>query len=406
MSTQSRRGLIGIPFVAAVLAIYTAMRLFSTAVLVWIATSQQDPSIFTGRNPRYFDVAAQWDGQWYQRIAVNGYPDRLPIGESGQVLQNEWAFYPVFPYLARWVMTLTGWPFAVAGTVVATVLGYAAAVVIAGMLRERVGVGASLGAVALLAGFPAAPVLQVAYTESLALLLLGSVLWALLRRKWVLAGALALLTGLARPVALPLGLVALVAVLRRWRERHEAPVSRAEWAAMVATLASCAVSGLLWPMIVWWRTGNSAAYPLTMSAWRRGEPLEPFKPTLEVAQLVLGETRGPVLVALAIGLLCLAVLGPWAAGLGAELRVWLLGYPLYLLAALEPWTSIYRYLMLLFPLFVIVLGAGWAPQDPRGVQPRWVFTLRLLVVVLLFLGWQVWWTWELFMFVPPTDNPP
>ncbi len=402
----SHAGLSGARFVVAVLTIYTALRLFSTGVLLWITYDQQDPVIFSGETPPYFDVATLWDGRWYERIATGGYPDVLPVGSDGQVQQNEWAFYPLFPYLSRVAMTLTGWPFAVAGTVVATLVGYAAALVIAGMLREKVGSAPALGAVALLAGFPAAPVLQVAYTESLALLLLGGFLWLLMRQRWGAAALVALLAGLARPIALPLGLVALVAVIRRWRRRHQEPISRTEAAWMLSALVGCGLSGLLWPAISWAGTQRSDAYPVTMSAWRQGEPVTAFSPSIEVVQYLFGETVGPLLLAAAVALLLLAVLGPWAAGLGAELRTWCLGYALYLFAALDPWTSIYRYLLLLFPLFVVFIGGGWAQGRSDPVRHRWLLVVRTLTLLALFLAWQVWWTWELFMFVPPRDNPP
>lgn len=407
MSTRLARGrLRGPRFVLAVLAVYTLLRLFTTGVLVWITYDQQDPVVFSGENPPYFDVATLWDGRWYERIATGGYPDEVPLGSDGAVRQNEWAFYPLFPYLARLVMGLTGWPFAIAGTVLATVLGYAAALVIAGMLRHQVGARAALGAVALLAAFPAAPVLQVAYTESLALLLLGAVLWLLITKRWWAAAAVALVTGLARPIALPLGLVALVAVINRIRTRGEQPIAVREWAAMATSLAACGVSGLIWPFIAFQGTGRGDAYPATMSAWRQGEPVVPFVPTIDVVKVVLGESRGPWLLAAMLVLLVVAVAGPWAARLGAELRTWCLGYPLYLFAALDPWTSIYRYLLLLFPLAVVMIGAGWATDDPRRSQPPWLLWVRTGTILVLFLGWQVWWTWELFMFVPPRDNPP
>ncbi len=407
MSTRLRRGLTrGPQFVLAVLAVYTVLRLFTTGLLLWITYDQQDPSVFRGETAPYFDVATLWDGRWYERIANDGYPDALPLGDGGAVRQNEWAFYPLFPYLARLLMGLTGWPFAIAGTVLATALGYAAALVIGGMLRQQVGARAALGAVALLAAFPAAPVLQAAYTESLALLLLGAVLWLLINKRWWAAAAVALVTGLARPIALPLGLVALVAVINRIRTRREEPIAGREWVAMAASLVASGLSGLIWPLIAWQGTGRGDAYPATMSAWRQGEPVVPFTPTLEVVKVVMGETRGPWLLAAMLVLLVVAIAGPWAARLGAELRTWCLGYPLYLFAALDPWTSIYRYLLLLFPLAVVMIGAGWAGDHPRRPQPGWLLWVRTGTILVLFLGWQVWWTWELFMFVPPRDNPP
>jgi hypothetical protein len=220
------------------------------------------------------------------------------------------------------------------------------------------------------------------------------------------AAAVALLTGLARPIALPLGLVALVAVIVRWRGRHDDPVSPSEAAGMLSALVACGLSGLIWPALAWLGTGRPDAYPATMSAWRQGEQITPFRPTVEVSQFLFGDLLGPVLLLALAAALVTAVAGPWARGLGVELRTWCLGYPLYLAAALDPWTSIYRYLLPLFPLFVLLIGAGWARDDERGRQPGWLLGLRTGVFVALFVGWQVWWTWELFRFEPPSDYPP
>lgn len=395
-------------FVLQVVLLWTVLRALSGVLLVVLAHGWQDPVVYDEPGiARYFQFATLWDGQWYERIATEGYPDVLPVDAAGQVKQNPWAFYPIFPFLARTLTAATGLPFSVTGTIVATVLGYAAAVVVAGLLREKVGTAAALGGVTLLGAYPTSPTFQVAYTESLALLLLGSALWLLARERWVAAGAVALLTGLARPVGLPLGLVALVAVIARWRRRHETPVTVGEYARMAATLVSCGLAGLVWPTIAWLRTGVPDAYTTTMSAWRNGEPVTPFAPTLERVQWLFGEVSGLVLLAAGLLLLVVAVVGPWAAGLGAELRTWCLAYVLYLFAALDPWTSIYRYLVLLFPLFVVMIGGGWAAGDRRVAdRPQWLLVVRTVVLAVLFLGWQVWWAWELFMFVPPRDNPP
>ena len=392
-------------FLLVLLGLYTLFRLITTGILLWIVAEHQDPSIFHGEVPRYFDLATLWDGAWYEKIATTGYPSELPLNDQGEVRQNEWAFYPMFPMLAKGLGMLTGLPFAITGPIVATVLGFAAAVVMGLMLRERVGAVAALGGVALFASFPAAPTLQVAYTESLAALLLCGVLWLLIRHRWLAAGILALLTGLARPIALPLGLVALVAVIWRWTRREQEPISRREYGTMFAALAGCGLSGLIWPAIVWAGTGVPDGYTVTMSAWRSGEPVTPFSPTIDMVQLMFGDTRGVWLLLGFFALLAVMMLGPWARGLGPVLQTWTLGYPFYLAAALDPWTSIYRYLLLLVPAFVVMIGGGW-PRGDAKATPTWLIVLRTVVIVALVLGWQVWWSWELFRFEPPRDNPP
>ncbi|WP_228386311.1 hypothetical protein [Ornithinicoccus halotolerans] len=404
--------LAGRRFWVAVLVGWTLARLVTTGILLWITHAEQHPSIFTDGYPRYFDVATLWDGQWYQRIATEGYPDHVPRDETGAARQNAWAFYPVFPLAARVLMVLTGLPFAVVAPLLATALGYAAAALLALLLRERVGPAPALAGVLLVATFPASPTLQVAYTESLALALLVVVLWFLGRERWLAAGAAALVTGLARPIALPLGLVALALALRRARRHREQPVTPGEAGRMLVALAACGASGLLWPGIAWLGTGQADAYTETMGAWRAGDQVVPFAPTLHRVQELAGPMLGPVLLVGGAALLAVAVLGPWARGLGPALRAWSLAYPLYLAAVLDPWTSLYRYLLLLFPVPLLLVGGGRAtgsadrPGGSGWRQPPWLLWVRTGVLVALFVGWQVWWSWELFRFEPPRDDPP
>ncbi len=70
---------------------------------------------------------------------------------------------------------------------------------------------------------------------------------------------------------------------------------------------------------------------------------------------------------------------------------------------LDPFTSIFRYLIPLFPLLVVVLGAGWA--DRRG--NTWTRLLwRFVPLLVLFVVGQYYWTDILWRFVPPSDYPP
>lgn len=392
-------------FVLWVLAVYGLARVVTTTVLLLVMRHQM-PTGMTGGDSvpvDYFSFTALWDGQWYQAIALRGYPDLLPVGASGAVEQNPWAFYPLFPYLAKAGMAVTGLGFPTVASTVALLCGTAAAVLMGLLLRGRIGDPAAYLVVALWASFPASVTLQLAYTESLAMLLLVGYLYALSRERWLVATAVAVLVGLSRPIAVPLGVVTLVVVVLRWRARSQRPVSRREYASMAAALVGCGVAGLLWPAVAWWRTGVSTAYTDTMASWRGDAKVEPFTPWLDKAHYYLGDTWGPVaLVGIAVVLLAM-VAGPWARGLGADLRTWAIAYPVYLAAVLDPFTSIFRYLVPLFPLLVVVLGAGWA--DRRGNGWRRLLWRAAPMLVLFVLG-QYWWTDELWRFVPPSDYPP
>ncbi|GAB3081820.1 hypothetical protein GCM10027053_53420 [Intrasporangium mesophilum] len=392
-------------FVGWVLAIYAVARVITTTILL-LVMQHQAPSGMTGGDNvpvSYFPFTALWDGQWYWRIADGGYPDILPITDSGKVGENQWAFYPLFPYLAKAGMSITGLSFPAVASTIALVCGFGAAVLMGLLLRERIGDPAAYVVVALWASFPASVTLQLAYTESLAMLLLVAYLYALSRERWLIATVIALLIGLSRPIALPLGLVTLVVVVMRWRKRGERPVARGEYAAMAAALVGCGVAGFLWPAIAWWRTGVSSAYTDTMAAWRGYATVEPFVPWLDKATYWLGPTWGPFWLFAAAVLLVVAVAGPWAGALGAELRTWSLAYPAYLAVVLDPFTSLWRYLLPLFPVLPILIGAGWA--DRRGNSWPRLLIIGVPLLVLCVLG-QYWWTDVLWRFIPPSDYPP
>lgn len=399
--------LLATRFLPLVLVVYLFFRLVSAVLLIWLAHHQVPQGVpfgpANGSTTSYWDMTRMWDGRWYETIVKEGYPAQLPVDGQGNLQQNQWAFYPLFPMLSRALMAVTGLSFGVVGSLLSLVLGTAAAGVMAVLLRGRVGAGVALAAVSVYAASPPSPVLQMAYTESLAMLLLCAFLLAIDRQSWALGAGWALLLGLARPVALPLGLVALVAVILRWRKRRERPLTRSEWAGMVSSLVACGVSGLMWPAIAAWRTGDSKAYTDTMATWRADGTVTPFTPWLHNMDVAFGPTKGKVLIVVFIVGLLAAMLGPWAKGLGPVLRTWVLGYALYLAAVLDPWTSIYRYLLLMFPLAAVMVGGGWARGDPRGAN-RFV-GLRTVVLVLLGVGWQIWWGWELLRFIPPADNP-
>ncbi|KNX39181.1 integral membrane protein [Luteipulveratus halotolerans] len=394
-------------FLPLVIGSYLLFRLLSAVLMIWLARHQVPEGVpfgpESGSTTTYWDMTRMWDGRWYETIVNEGYPDQLPV-QDGALQQNQWAFYPLFPELTRLLMSITGLPFGVVGSMLSLVLGTAAAGVMGVLIRDKVGPAVALAAVCVYAASPPSPTLQMAYTESLAMLLLCGFLLAVQREQWAVAATLALLTGLTRPIALPLGLVALVVVVLRWRDRSERPISRRDWGGMLSTLVACGLAGLMWPAIAWSQTGSPTAYTDTMGTWRVGGEVHAFQPWWHNSAVALGDFWGRFWLLAFVVAMLVAMLGPWARGLGAPMRTWTLGYLLYLGAVLDPWTSIYRYLLFVFPLAVVMVGGGWAPDDERSRVYRFV-GLRTVVLVLLGLGWQVWWGWELLRFIPPADNP-
>jgi hypothetical protein len=385
-------------FVLRVLAAYALCRIFSV-LLLSIVSRYQAPVEFwgIGPHPDYFSMTVLWDGFWYRHVAEFGYPVALPIDVvTGTVRENAWAFYPAFPGMSRGLMEVTGLGFPVVGSTLALVLGFGAAVMMGLLLRDRVGPTVALAAVAVYAACPVSPSLQIAYTESMAILLLCGFLWAIGRERWLVAAGLALLTGVTRAMALPLAVVALVAVFLRWRRRKEDPITAGEGWSALAALGSCVAAGLIWPAIVGFAVGSPMAYTDTMGAWSVGGSVQLLRPWLEY----IGQPSNAVEVAVALLLIVAMTVGPWAARLGAELRTWTLAYTAYLILVDAPSTSLFRHLLPLFPLTVVLIGGGWRDRPSRWMSWRTGF------LIVAGLAGQVWWVWALLRFVPPIDFPP
>ena len=389
-------------FLTYVVVGYALCRLVS-GILLAIVAARQVPTGWTGPDVGYLTFTAQWDGQWYLHIAEQGYPKRLPTNDTGAIQQNAWAFYPLFPFVSRVLMDLARLDFFTVGSTLSLLLGFVAAVAMGLLLRDRLGERFSLATIVLWASMPAAVVLQVGYTEAMAMALLTLFLLALSRERWLWAMSLAVLLGLTRPIAVPIAAVTVVALWCRWRERTERPLVPTEIAAGLAALAGCVVSGLLWPVIAAAVTGRADAYTATMATWRGSGRIVPLKPWLDMSRYYFGETWGPVWLTVIFVVIAVMVLGPWAVRLGPQLRTWSLAYPLYLLVVLDPFTSIFRYLIPLFPLAAVLIGAAGYPRWRSWQRWAWV---RFGVLLVAFVIGQWYWIDILWRFIPPTDFPP
>lgn len=368
----------GLPGWGQVLAVYVASR-----VLVTFAIARHADR--GGRRPDgssygYLDIAGNWDGTWYHRIVREGYPQVLPRGADGVVQESTWAFYPLYPGIVRAVMTGTGLSWPLAATLVSVLCGALAVVVMRSVVERVAGPRLAFWTVALFCVFPTAAVLQLPYSESLAVLLLVAVL-ACLQRRWYLAAVpLVLLVGVARPIGVPLAAVIALHALarvRRWRRGDEA-LGRGGLARLGVLGAAAAVAAVEWTLVVAAVTGEPGAYTQTMAAWRTPRVVVPFTPWWTAAQNYLGTVTGPLILAAVVVGLVVWLTRPAAAVIAGDLRAWCACYLAYLFAVLDSFTSLPRYLLPLFPL-----GTLLAAASPSRAY-------RVALVVAFAAGGLVW----------------
>jgi hypothetical protein len=388
-----------------VLVVHGLARVWSSLVLLAVA-DRQVANLWTPASPSLTEFSGlMWDGDWYRQIAEDGYPASLPVGPDGRVQQNPWAFYPLFPLLARAVMTVTGAPWQVAGPLLALVLGAAAMLLVHTAVRlgapraVAARPGLPLAAVALATTAPAAPVLQVAYTESLALLLVAGTLVLLLRRRYAAATVTVLALGFTRAVALPMLVVVVVHALVRYRaaRRGGDPLPPRDVVRLAVPAAAAGLSGVVWPLLCGWVTGVPDAYLQTQAAWRGRPDVVPVLPWLDVARWLWGPAA-PVLLVVVVAVTVAVLLSPPARRLGPELQAWTVAYLAYLVGVVEPGTSLVRFGLLAFPLAAVVAGAV---RRPPAARRAWLATVLVLGALA-----QLWWTWGLWRLTPPSGWPP
>ncbi len=390
------------PWFAVPLAIFVLTRAADALMILLIARDQipatalpADMVMPTLVDPHtYFHVIANWDGQWYRLIAGHGYPSRLPT-HDGAVQQNAWAFYPGFPMLTRLVM-FTGAPFGLAASVVNLTCGAAAMCVLDRMLAPRCGRFVAALTVLAVCCAPPAPVLQVAYTESIGLLLVLLALRALEARRYAVLLLIGVALAVTRPITAPLAVVAAVELVSRWRRRDREDFPRRERIWLGTATAGLAVLAVLWPVVTGLVVGDWSAYSDTQHAWR---DVAGNRPDTWLASLAHGASLGRWLAVL--GTMALLVLIAWRARLWTRgTRVWTVAYPLYIFAATPATSSVIRYLLLVGPAWWPAPGIGG-----RVTATRSRVLLASAVVVVGLLTQFLWLRWY-FVITPSSLGTP
>lgn len=235
---------------------YVAIRGFCLVVLaVWARLADVSA---------YKLLSGRWDAVWYQRIAENGYGFVL---HAPGVVHPDYMFSPLYPYLMRFVAAFTPFDLPAAGLA----LSWLACVVAAwGLFAVGAHVGgrrAGFALVLLWAALPVAYVQTMAYTESLFTALAAWGLYAVLTKRWLLAGLLAAAAGLTRPSAPALiAAVGVAALVELVRER------RFLWQPLAgAALAPLGYVG--WVAWVGVRTGDPFGYFHVLEQWNKSMDL-------------------------------------------------------------------------------------------------------------------------------------
>jgi hypothetical protein len=394
-----------LPGACFALGVYALSRLF-VVVVVLIAGRHQiavpaglpeyHASAPTGAAPGYWTIMTNWDGQWYRDIATHGYPGSLPHDGVGKVVQNAWGFYPLYPLIVGGLMWVTGLSFAFVGPAVSVILGAVAVVVLFRLVQDAMGTTAARMATVLTCTFMSAPVLQAAYTESLALLLVCSCLLLLRRRRYAWMALAIVLLALTRNVVLAMAPAIMLHGAVRWRARADEQFRTRDRVRVGGLVALCVAATGLWPGIAAVVTGEASAYTQTMAAWGGGLRVLIAWPRMSWDNAGLA---GLLLLVLLLFLLFGLLARPAARRWGPELWGWAVAYPAYLILATALYSSTLRHWLLAFPLSLLV-------DDLLGLlRPRLVRACLLGVIVCGGLALQWIWIANFLVVTNPGHQP-
>ncbi|MFE7141099.1 hypothetical protein ACFVAG_25410 [Streptomyces sp. NPDC057644] len=334
---------------APALAVYAAVRALGLLGF-WAAASA------AGKDP-LGPLSGRWDSVWYQRIAENGYGYTVTLPDGS--VHSDLAFFPLLPALERGISTVTPLTLGGAGLLVAWTAGLLAAwgvyAVGAHLRGRRTGVVLA----ALWGAYPTAFVQSMAYTETLFTALAAWALYAVLKGRWIVAGALSVLAGLTRPTAAALiaalAVTAAVTLVREYRdERRAGPVLRRH-ARMIAGVALAPLGWLAYVVFVAVREGSPFAYFDVQAQW--GNNVD----------------GGRALAAFIAGL-------PWPAALGLCTALGLLGWLVVLCVRQRQPLPVLVYALTI--VVISLIGAGYFGSRPRLMMPAFPLLLPPAVALL------------------------
>lgn len=374
----------GLPWWLVVSLLFLAGRLVSTVMLLWFA-AHQDANPWTGAHPSLWDFSSIWDGRWYNIIAEVGYPSTLPHDPNGHVIENAWAFLPLYPLTVKAIMMATGASWNAAAISVSVVCSAGATFVFFALMRAVMGVSQSVFATLLFSLSPVGAIYQVAYAESMQILLMAAALLLLVKHRYLSIIPVVLLLGVTRPGAPALALtLALHFLYRMWGARGAAFTAGDRVRILVAFVFAVFAS-FEWMLIAWWRTGVPNAYLQTELAWRSPyvgwHILTPFTPWIEATQWWFPGIGGWLLLALFLGMLVALLANPLRKRIGVDLQFWNVSYTLYLLAVFFPQSSTFRILGPLFPVFGMFAA-------PRSRIYRVLIVLACLVLQWFWISYM------------------
>lgn len=284
----------------------------------------------------FLDLWGQWDTSWYLSIAEDGYKSTPLQGPFAN-----YAFFPLYPLLARWVGWIVGGPF-LGGLVVSNAAFLVACVFLYRLVALDAETTTARRTVKYLFATPAAFLFSAVLTESTFLALSVMCFYFARTKRWWAVGLLGFLVALSRPPS------ALVVIPLLWMYGKERGFSLRKVRPDVMWLALLPAGLGVFMAVNEAVTGDALAFTrIQITAWghRLQNPLSSLWRNLSGENFFWRFNAWYLLVVLVLTLVFVRRLG--------------VAYLLFVVVTVLPptsygvWYSMFRYTAVIFPLYVV-----------------------------------------------------
>lgn len=331
-------------------------------------------------------VWTRWDGQWYLKIATEGYR-----GDDGSS-----AFFPLYPWLVTVIGWLAGERFIWAGILLSSIFFLGALVLLHRLVRFDFHGEDAGRTLFYLAAFPMAFFFWAVYNESLFLLLSVGALLAMRAQRWWWAAACISLAIWTRTTGL---LLLLPMAWELWRA-YNPPLPTTPNAMPPRRPSPLAPFSLALPLaslllfVLWsWLVFHDPLAPLSAQAdWNRHfswpwQTIAGAWNTATQAGIVFQPENqswtylGSLVLAFALGALALRWLRP-----SYSIYLWAgILFPLFSATPHNPLLSYPRFLLVLFPIFMVLALIGRNRYAHQIIT--WASLLLLGLYTIRFVNW-------------------
>lgn len=318
----------------------------------------------------WLELWNRWDALHYQRIAQFGY--------RGSDVSN--AFYPLYPWLVRFVTYATG-DYFISALIISGVASLVAAVLLRRLVQLDYPAHVATQAVWFFLIFPTAYFLHIGYTEGLFLALALGCILAARTERWWLAGVVGMFCWMSRaPGAVLVPTLALEAAHQYWVRRR--------WNWRWLWIAIIPVGFATYLLVNWYATGDALAFLRTRKAVFI---MSTSWPWVGIREALGNLHRAPnqaemvgaqELLFVALGFVCAVV--SWIK-LRPLYTMWMTGNWL-LFTSVTFIQSVPRYTLTLFPIFILFALLS-ANRFWNLILTMWSLLFLGLFVSLFVRGW-------------------